>query len=84
MARTRNQSILTTLPDAPPAGTIVTLRVEDGGSWSAVVEIPIPSGGTLTQVVRPSDVNATKGTRATTCAEDLYDKAVQLAGFATA
>ena len=84
MARTRNQSILTTLPDAPPAGTIVTLRVEDGGSWSVVVEIPLPAGGTLTQVVRPGDVTVTKGNRATTCAEDIYDKAAQLAGFSTA
>lgn len=81
MARTRNQTIAQTLPDAPAAGTIVTLRVEDGGLWSAVVEIPLLSGGTLTQVVRPSDVNATKSSRATTCAEDLYDKAAQLAGF---
>ncbi len=81
MARTRNQTIAQTLPDAPPAGTIVTLRVEESG-WSAVVEIPLPSGGTLTQVVRPADVNATKATRATTCAEDLYDKAAALAGFA--
>lgn len=83
MARTRNQNILTTLPDAPPAGTVVHLRVEEGGSWSAVVEIPLPGGGTLSQIVRPSDVNAAKSTRATTCSEDLYDKAAALAGFAT-
>jgi hypothetical protein len=81
MARTRNQVIAQALPDAPPAGAVVTLRVEEGGSWTAVVEIPLTSGGTLTQLVRPSDVNATKATRAATCAEDLYDKAAQLAGF---
>ena len=81
MARTRNQVIAQALPDAPPAGTVVTLRVEEGGSWTAVVEIPLPSGGTLTQLVRPADVNATKATRAATCAEDLYDKAAALAGF---
>lgn len=66
MARTRNQTIAQTLPDAPLPGTTVTLRVEDGGSWSSVVEIPLPSGDTLTQVVRPADVNAIKATRATT------------------
>lgn len=83
MPRTRNQPATQTLPDAPPPGTVVHLRMEETG-WTAVVEIPLPSGGTLTQVVRPSDVNAAKGTRATTCAEDLYDKAAALAGFATA
>lgn len=83
MARTRIQSSTQNLPDAPPEGTVVHLRVEAGGSWSALVEIPLPSGGTLTQVVRPGDVNAAKNTRATTCAEDLYDRAAALTGSAT-
>lgn len=81
MGRTRNQPSTQTLPDAPPPGTVVHLRMEDAG-WTAVVEIPLPSGGTLTQVVRPSDLNAAKGTRAATCLDDLYDKAAALAGFA--
>lgn len=83
MARTRIQNSTQTLPDAPPEGTVVHLRVEAGG-WTALVEIPLPSGGSLTQIVRPGDVNAAKGTRAATCAEDLYDKAAALAGFTTA
>lgn len=84
MARTCNQVVSQALPDQPPPGTQIHLRVEEGGSWTALVEIPLPSGGTLTQVVRPADVNATKGTRATNCAEDLYDRAAALAGFTTA
>lgn len=82
MPRTRNQSSTQTLPDAPPPGTTVHLRMEEG-AWTAVVEIPLPSGGTLTQVVRPADLNATKSGRAATCLEDLYDRAAALAGFAT-
>ena len=81
MGRTRNQPSTQTLPDAPPPGTVVHLRMEEG-AWTAVVEIPLPSG-TLTQVVRPADLNATKSGRAATCLEDLYDKVASLAGFAT-
>lgn len=83
MARTRIQNSTQTLPDQPPPGTQIHLRVEADGSRTANVEIPLPSGGSLTQIVRPSDVNATKGQRAATCAEDLYDRAAALAGFAT-
>lgn len=80
MARTRTEQVLTVPPDIAPSGTSVTLRMEESG-WTAVVTIPLPNGGTLTQIVRPADLNATKSARAATTLDDLYDRAAALAGF---
>jgi len=80
MARTRTEQVSTVLPDIAPSGTSVTLRMEESG-WTAVVTIPLPNGGTLTQIVRLADLNATKSARAATTLDDLYDRAVTLAGF---